>query len=340
MSLQAGLKLTVTGGSGHEPAHAGYVGKGMLDAAVCGAIFASPNVSQIIQGLQHITNPAGILVIVKNYAGDKLNFGLAVEEFCAKTGTPVHTILVADDVAVSRSRGAKVGRRGLAGTVFVHKVAGSACQQGKSLSEVASLAQYVADNLATIGVALDHCSVPGQKVTRLKADEVEVGMGIHNEPGVESLSPQPSLTLLVDRMLACILDKSDQERAFVDFGSEASQANVALLVNNLGGLSTLEIQAISHSILERLGQQHQIRPVRCYFGTYLSSLDGPGFSMTLLNLGARAEEILAHLDDNTTVTAWANSSLKTESGPTDLQGQLVSGHRELPLAPAVAIPGL
>lgn len=317
----------------------------MLDAAVCGAVFASPNVTQILQGLQYIKSSAGILVIVKNYTGDKLNFGLAVEEFRAKTAIPIRTVTVGDDVAVPRSRGLNVGRRGLAGTVFVHKIAGSASERGYSLDAVAKVSQHVANNLATIGVSLDHASVPGQSVlTSLGAGDIELGMGIHNEPGVKILSPQPDLTSLVDSMLSHILDQEDQERAFVDFGLDLSQAKVVLLVNNLGGLSVLELSAASSTVLRRLASQYGIKPLRFYSGTFLTSLDGPGFSITLLNVketpgGQKTEEILSLLDDNDDSLAWPRSAQKGQVEAISIENSVESGAYELPTLPKVAIPG-
>ncbi|RMD40306.1 hypothetical protein DV735_g4834, partial [Chaetothyriales sp. CBS 134920] len=299
-------------GSGHEPAHAGYVGNGMLDAAVAGSIFASPNVRQIIRGLQHIASPAGSLVIVKNYTGDKLNFGLACEQYRAMTGQAIETVLVGDDVSIPRSSGLKVGRRGLAGTVLVEKIAGAAAAENRSLEEVSKIARHVANNVGTIGSSLDFCSVPGQAPQQLPAEEVELGMGIHNEPGAQRLSPVPDIEKLVDTMLGYILNQSDAERAFLSFNKDAKDKKVVLLVNNLGGLSVIELQTVVHVTLTQLKKTHGIIPVRIYSGTFLSSLDGPGFSLTLLNIedkpdSPKSQDLVQLLDAPAATLGWTTT---------------------------------
>jgi dihydroxyacetone kinase len=316
----------------------------MLDAAVCGACFASPNVQQIQQALGYVSSPEGTVMIVKNYTGDKLNFGLAAELYQATSGNPVEMVLVQDDVSVPRSRNQKVGRRGLAGTILVHKVAGAAASAGNSLLEVARLAQYVADNTVTIGVSLDYCTPPGQnEVVSLARDEIELGMGIHNEPGTRKLSPQPDIITLVDSMLGYLLNPDDPERAFLELNSSYQGLPVALLVNNLGALSVLEIHAISHVVLSRLEQSYQITPRRIYVGTYLTSLNGPGFSISLLSLerkpdGPEPAYLLFLVDAPVETVGWTPSFSANLPQQVPVSGRVVSGAQAADLSTVERVP--
>src|SRR3954468_16375438 len=210
------------GGSGHEPAHAGYVGRGMLSAAGAGDVFTSPSTDAVLAGIRATAGPAGALLIVKNYTGDRLNFGLAAE-MARGEGIPVEIALVADDVALGP--GDHAGRRGLAGTVLVHKIAGAAAEAGLPLVEVAARAQRAADGVGTMGLALSPCTVPaaGQPGFLLEADEIEGGLGIHGEPGVERATMRPAREV-VERLLTTIV--SDR--------GITSGDRVALLVNGLG----------------------------------------------------------------------------------------------------------
>lgn len=305
------VSLISGGGSGHEPAHAGYVGEGMLDAAVCGKVFASPNFDQIISAFDRVATPRGILVIVKNYTGDKLNFGLASETYQAQTGIPTHIVTIADDVSVPYSRGKLVGRRGLAGAVLVHKISGAAAAQGLDLPTVSKIAQHVSDNMATIGCSLDYANLPGGvDQPSIPENAIELGMGIHNEPGAQRISPQPTIEQLVSNMLKLLLTESDPEHGFLKFqGVPQDKAELVLMVNNLGGLSVLELQAISNVVLEDLKNQYNITPVRIYVNTYLTALDAPGFSITLANLTPRIFNsdinLLSLLDEPVKMSSWA-----------------------------------
>ncbi|KAK9321380.1 Dak1 domain-containing protein [Lipomyces orientalis] len=304
-SVKEDASVTVLsgGGSGHEPAHAGFVGKGMLDVAVAGSIFASPSTRQILAGIKAKSSETGTLIIVKNYTGDILHFGLAAERAKAQ-GIPVEVVIVGDDVAVGRTKGGLVGRRGLAGTVLVHKVAGAEAALGSPLKKVAASAQAIVDNLVTVGASLDHCSVPGRESepAYLDANELEVGMGIHNEPGIAHVSPLPSADGLVESLLSYLLSESDTERSYVKF--EKSD-DVVLLLNNLGGTSMLEVTAISHLVLAQLRFKYGILPVRVYVGTFMTSLNAPGFSITLLNASkAGGYRILELLDAETDAPGW------------------------------------
>ncbi|KAM7196448.1 putative dihydroxyacetone kinase [Rhypophila sp. PSN 637] len=287
------------GGSGHEPSFAAMVGPGLLDAAVSGTIFASPSAEQvrvaIMSRVDHASSPSpstekdggGVLVTVMNYTGDVLNFGVAVEKARA-AGIPVEMVIVGDDVGVGRTKSGKVGRRGIAGTVLVHKITGALAAQGYGLAQVTKVARLVADNLVSVGASLGHVHVPGRKIPHndaegsLGQDEVEIGMGIHNEPGSSIQREEGGVKLpnLVKQMLSQLLDTSDKDRAFVTVNSN----EVVLLVNNLGGVSPLEMGGIVTEVVDQLEENWNIRPVRILSGTYMTSLNGNGFSITLLNV--------------------------------------------------------
>ncbi|KAI5924678.1 Dak1 domain-containing protein [Camillea tinctor] len=271
------------GGSGHEPSFGAFVGSGLLSAAVAGTIFASPSAEQIRKAIMsRVDADKGILVTVMNYTGDVLNFGMAVEKAKA-AGLKVEMLIVADDVGVGRAKGGKVGRRGIAGTVLVHKIAGALAAQGATLDQVYKVARLTAENLVSVGSSLEHVHVPGRAppdptaAGSLGPDEVEVGMGIHNEAG--SGRAKVELPGLVSTMLSQLLDKNDPDRAFLNVNSN----EVVLLVNNLGGVSALELGGITAEVVRQLGQWG-VQPVRILSGTYMTSLNGLGFSISLLNV--------------------------------------------------------
>lgn len=282
----------------------------MLDAAVCGAIFASPNVVQIEAGLRLIESPAGSLVIVKNYTGDKLNFGLAVEKARA-AGNKLRLVIVGDDVSIGKTRSRMVGRRGLAGVVLVHKVAGAAAARGLSLHEVAGLAEFVTENLATIGVGLERSEVPGQRRhADLTNEGIELGMGIHNEPGSKNLNPQLSTGDIITEMLDNLLDPIDTELAYLPISPLLERnSKTILLINNLGGLSVLELTCLTNMALEILHTRYSVYPCRVYSGTFLSSLTGVGFSITILSLppSEKTGLVLSFLDAPTTAAGWTTT---------------------------------
>lgn len=277
------------GGSGHEPSFGAMVGPGLLSAAVAGTIFASPSAEQIRAGIMARVDHAshgedgGVLVTVMNYTGDVLNFGVGVEKARA-AGVKVEMVVVGDDVGVGRTKGGKVGRRGIAGTVLVHKISGALAAQGRSLNEVAKVARLVAENLVSVGASLEHVHVPGRakpdasSAEYLKDGEVEIGMGIHNEQG--SSREAVELPEMVSKMLAQMLDQSDSDRAFLNVNSN----EVVLLVNNLGGVSVLEMGGIVAEVVTQLEKRYNTRPVRILSGTFMTSLNGLGFSITLLNV--------------------------------------------------------
>ncbi|KAK4685203.1 triose/dihydroxyacetone kinase / FAD-AMP lyase (cyclizing), partial [Tremellales sp. Uapishka_1] len=309
------VALLSGGGSGHEPAHAGFVGAGLLDAAICGNIFASPNVAQIKRGMDLVTREKGALIVVMNYTGDALHFGLGVEQHRSE-GKPgdARVLLVGDDVAVGREMGAIVGRRGLAGTILVYKAASALSDKGADLDQVETLAKYVASRLGTLGVGLDHCHVPGTKggESHLQADQYELGMGIHNEPGT-SKHTIGTTAELVDAMLSKITDTTDKDRSFVPFKNDGSD-EVVLLVNNLGAISELELGGITNEATKWL-QSKKIKIRRVMAGTYMTSLNMPGFSLTLLLLPGEgsnepysSKDVLELLDAPASAPGWAWSS--------------------------------
>lgn len=277
------------GGSGHEPAHAGYVGDGMLTAAVAGDVFTSPSVDAVLAAIRAVAGPAGALLVVKNYTGDRLNFGLAAE-LARSEGIPVETVLVADDAAL-RHTVAPERRRGIAGTVLIHKLAGAAAAAGRSLAEVASLARAASADLRSMGVALGACTVPavGHPGFELAEDEVEWGLGIHGEQGVER-----GPWLGADATVARLLD------TLIEDGGYARGTRLALLVNGLGATPPLELALVARAAVSQLRQRGLVVE-RAWTGTFLSALDMPGCSLSLLPVD---EARLALLDAPTQARAW------------------------------------
>ncbi|MEH6452188.1 MAG: dihydroxyacetone kinase subunit DhaK [Psychromonas sp.] len=254
------------GGSGHEPAHAGFIGKGMLTAAVCGDVFASPSVDAVLNAIVHVTGGKGCLVIVKNYTGDRLNFGLACEKAKAM-GLNVEMVVVDDDISIPDN----LKPRGIAGTLFVHKVAGYQAEQGADLKDVKSAAQNAIDTTSSIGVALTSCSLPGETTPqRIAEGKAELGLGIHGEPGVmtiNAISCRDLVTTMVDKLKANL---------------SAGNAKVAVMINNLGGVSPLEMSLITKDVLESDLQQNielLVGP-----GALMTAIDMKGFSISYLEL--------------------------------------------------------
>lgn len=282
------------GGSGHEPAHAGYVGAGMLTAAVAGPVFTSPSVDAVLKAILSVGGPQGVLLIVKNYTGDKLNFGLAAE--IARThGVPVEIVIMGDDVALGDANAA-VGRRGIAGTIFVHKVAGAAAEAGLSLADVRAEAQAAADALASMGVGLSACTVPaaGKPGFDLGESEVEFGLGIHGESGVRRAPIAPA-----DEMVRDLLER------IVSQGGFAGGDEVALLVNGLGGTPAIELSIVARAALKELSTRGiTVRAIMV--GTFLSALEMAGCSLSLMRLDTlRHERLLAPAE----ASAWSRPTV-------------------------------
>lgn len=222
------------GGSGHEPAWAGYVGNGLLTAAVAGEVFASPSAQQIMAAIECAPSDVGTILCITNYTGDNLHFGLAREK-AAGQGRKIAILRMTDDVALGRQQTENLGRRGLAANVFVLKLCGAAAEAGYEFEKCLELGTAVNANAVTVGSSLDHCHIPGREHHRsIPQDAYVLGMGIHNEPGLHEITPIPPVEDLVGEMLKYCLDSSDKDRAFVEFRPDDV---VLLLINNFGGRS-------------------------------------------------------------------------------------------------------
>ncbi|XP_040998483.1 putative 3,4-dihydroxy-2-butanone kinase [Juglans microcarpa x Juglans regia] len=281
------------GGSGHEPAQAGFVGEGMLTAAICGDVFASPPVDSILAGIRAVTGPMGCLLIVTNYTGDRLNFGLAAEQ-AKSEGYKVETVIVGDDCALPPPRGI-VGRRGLAGTILVHKVAGAAAAAGLSLADIAAEAKCASEMVGTMGVALSVCTLPGQVTSdRLGPGKMELGLGIHGEPGAAVADIQP-VDVVVSHVLNQILSL---ETNYVPI----TRGNrVVLMINGLGATPIMELMIASGKAVPKLQLEHGLAVDRVYTGSFMTSLDMAGFSISIMKAD---ETILQRLDAPTKAPYW------------------------------------
>ena len=275
------VALVSGGGSGHEPAHAGFVGQGMLTAAVCGDVFASPSLDAVLAGILAVTGKAGCLLIVKNYTGYRLNFGLAAERARA-FGLKVNMVIVDDDAALPDLP----QQRGLAGSLFVHKIAGAMAEAGEDLEAITAAAQRVISGANTIGMSLDTCTIPGSpKDNRIAVGKAELGLGIHGESGVEQVAytnARDAMAMVVDKLAAIINDEPQ-----------------VVLLNNLGGATDLEMAVLANELLNsKIAQQlrYIIGPARL-----MTSLDMRGFSVSLLPV--KDSDILA-LNASYAPSAW------------------------------------
>ena len=265
------VALVSGGGSGHEPAHGGYVGEGMLDCAVAGSVFTSPTPDQIYEGIKAVATEAGVLAIVKNYTGDVLNFEMAID-MAKEEGVHADYVIVNDDVAVKDSL-YTTGRRGVAGTIFVHKIAGARAEEGASLAEVKACAEHVIKNVRSMGMAIAPCTVPaaGKHGFTLADDEVEIGIGIHGEPGTsreKSLSANEAAKRLLDTILAD-LDYSGRE--------------VAVLVNGMGATPLMELYIINDFVQDYM-KEKGVKVYDTMVGNYMTAIEMAGFSLSLLRL--------------------------------------------------------
>eukprot|EP00731_Ephydatia_muelleri_P027864 Em0019g737a len=294
------VTLVSGGGSGHEPAHAGFVGKGMLSAAVAGAVFASPPSASVLAALRAVASPAGTLVIVKNYTGDRLNFGIAVEQ-AKMEGMAVKMVVVGEDTALPSTE-SSAGRRGLCGILLVHKVAGALAEQGATLETVAAFAQQTANAIATLSISLTPCSLPGCKPSfNLKEDEMELGLGIHGEPGAQRTKLKP-----VDEVVATVFEHMTQQTPGYCYFKPEAGMEVALVVNNLGGTSNLELLIVTNAAIRYLVDAMKLKVVRVYVGSFMTSLEMAGVSFTLLNVSLQS--ILEWLDLPVGAPGWPNAS--------------------------------
>ncbi len=273
------VALISGGGSGHEPSHAGFVGYGMLDGAVAGEVFTSPSADKVYEAIKAVNCGAGVLLIIKNYSGDVMNFEMAAE-MAGMEDIPVKRIIVNDDIAVENST-YTVGRRGIAGTILVHKIVGAAAEKGYSLDELEILGNKVINNIKTMGMSLKPCFVPttGKLSFELAEDEVEIGLGIHGEPGTHREKFQDANTH-VDYLLEKILNES-----------KLNGEEVAVLVNGLGETTLIELFIINNRIADVLKEKN-IKVVDTIVGNYMTSLDMGGFSITILKLDNEIKELL------------------------------------------------
>jgi phosphoenolpyruvate---glycerone phosphotransferase subunit DhaK len=269
------VALVSGGGSGHEPLHAGYVGRGMLDAAVAGAVFTSPTPDQILAAINSVNGGKGVLLIIKNYAGDIMNFELAEQ---LASGVEISQVIVNDDVAIP----VRENRRGVAGTVLVHKIAGAKAESGADLKEVKDLAERVISNVASIGVALSSCTNPavGLPIFTLGETEMEIGIGIHGEAGVERTGVRTA------DEIAELLYRRVRDSLGLKSGDE-----VFLLLNGMGGTPLMELYVVGRKVSELLHSEG-IKKFRAISGNFVTSLEMAGLSLTLLKVDQEMKKML------------------------------------------------
>ena len=285
---QGKVALVSGGGSGHEPAHGGYVGEGMLDCAIAGAVFTSPPPDQIYEGIKAVATEAGVLSVVKNYTGDVLNFEMAID-MAKDEGIKADYVIVNDDVAVKDSL-YTTGRRGVAGTLLVHKIAGACAEEGAALSEVKKCAENVIKNVRSMGMAISPCTVPpaGKHGFTLAEDEIEIGIGIHGEPGTNRekiLSANEAAKKLLDTILSDI-DYSGRE--------------VVVLINGMGSTPLMELYIINNFVQDYL-KEKGIIVYDTMVGNFMTAIEMAGFSLTLLRLD---DDMKRFYDAKTDTLAW------------------------------------
>ncbi|WP_283579510.1 dihydroxyacetone kinase subunit DhaK [Ligilactobacillus aviarius] len=289
-SMKNKVGIVSGGGSGHEPAHAGYIGKGMLTAAVAGQVFTSPTPDQIYEAIKLSDHGKGVFLIIKNYSGDVMNFEMA-KDMAEMDGIKVKSIVIDDDIAVENSLYTQ-GRRGVAGTVFMHKILGAAADQGVNLDEIEELAQKVLPHINTIAVALSAATVPevGKPGFELADDEIEYGVGIHSEPGYRREKIKPSKGLVKE-----LLGKID-ESLHLD-----ANKKYAILINGMGATPLMEQFIFSNDVYEELAERN-IKPVFAKVGNYMTSIDMAGISLTILEI--EDEKWLEYLNYPVKTIAW------------------------------------
>ncbi|RDU23487.1 dihydroxyacetone kinase subunit DhaK [Anaerosacchariphilus polymeriproducens] len=274
------VALVSGGGSGHEPAHGGYVGKGMLDGAVAGDVFTSPTPDPIYEAVKAVDGGAGVLLIVKNYTGDVMNFEMA-KDMAEMEGINIDYVIVNDDVAVENST-FTAGRRGIAGTVFVHKIAGAKAELGANLMEVKETAQKVIENVRSMGMALTSCIVPaaGKPNFTLEENEMEIGMGIHGEPGTHKENIQTA-NEVAEQLVNKIL-----EDMCLNKGVE-----VAVMINGLASTPLMELYIVNKRVNEILTEKG-IKIYRTFVGEFMTSLEMAGCSVSILKLDDELKDLL------------------------------------------------
>ncbi|MHC3378016.1 dihydroxyacetone kinase subunit DhaK [Ligilactobacillus equi] len=289
-SMKGKVGIVSGGGSGHEPSHAGFVGQGMLTAAVCGQVFTSPTPDQVYEAIKAADQGQGVFLVIKNYSGDVMNFDMA-KDMAEMDDIAVKSIVVDDDIAVENSLYTQ-GKRGVAGTVLMHKIVGAAADQGASLDEIESLAKEVLPHINTIGVALSAATVPevGKPGFELADDEIEYGVGIHSEPGYRREKIKPSKELVNE-----LLTKIDE-----NLHLEADK-KYAILVNGMGATPLMEQYIFSNDVLDWL-EAKNITPVFTKVGNYMTSIDMAGLSLTVFELAD--DKWLDYLNYKVDTIAW------------------------------------
>ena len=264
--------IVTGGGSGHLPVFTGYVGKGFLDACAIGSVFASPSVEQMVSAIKNADNGNGVLCIIGNYGGDVMNFEMACETVEAE-GIKTKKVIVADDIA-SASESEKSKRRGIAGMIFVFKIAGACAETGTSLDDVFKTATEANDNIRTLGVALSPCILPeaGKPTFEINDDEIEIGMGIHGEPGIKREKLKPANDLV-----------DDLYKRIIDDSKLTTNDNIAIMINSLGATPLEELYIVSKRVNENLSNS-KINNVKTYVGRYATSMEMAGMSITTLKL--------------------------------------------------------
>jgi len=302
------VQLLSGGGSGHEPSHAGWIGNGMLSGAICGGIFASPSVASILAGVRaaaaSMKDNAGILLVVKNYTGDRLNFGMACEK-ANQEGISARMVVVADDCALERTKGI-TGARGVAGCVLVHKIAGAASVAGKSLDEIVDIVGEVNGRMGTLGVALDSVTIPGAETVNNRLDDktIEIGLGIHGEAGMKQ-SPLLTADEMAKEMIDTIRDygRSNEDGEIVPLFENGD--SLCVLVNNLGGTSNFEMSILANACVKYLEADGVgCKVTRLLVGSFMTSFDMHGASVTILNLSCSSDELISLLDAPCDAPAW------------------------------------
>ncbi|HGA2162500.1 TPA: dihydroxyacetone kinase subunit DhaK [Streptococcus agalactiae] len=284
------VALISGGGSGHEPSHAGFVGEGMLSAAVCGAVFTSPTPDQVLEAIKEADEGAGVFMVIKNYSGDIMNFEMA-QDMAEMEGIEVASVVVDDDIAVEDSLYTQ-GKRGVAGTILVHKILGHAARHGKSLQEIKAIADELVPNIHTVGLALSGATIPevGKPGFVLAEDEIEFGIGIHGEPGYRKEKMQPSKALateLVDKLIESFDAKSGEK--------------YGVLINGMGATPLMEQYVFANDVAKLL-EDKGIEVNYKKLGNYMTSIDMAGLSLTLIKL--ENQEWLEALNSDVTTIAW------------------------------------
>ena len=285
LPIKGKVGLISGGGSGHEPAHAGYVGDGMLDCAICGEIFTSPTPDQVLEAIKLADSGEGVFMVIKNYTGDVMNFEMA-KDMAEMEGIKVDYIIVNDDVAVEDST-YTTGRRGIAGTVFVHKILGAMARSGKSLEEMKAMAEKIVKNIKSMGMAVKPCINPisGKESFELSEEDMEIGIGIHGEPGIKQEKIKSADEISKELLDYILKDFENLDGEFV------------LMVNGMGQTTEMELFVVNNFVYDYLKEKN-ISIKKTYLGNFMTSMDMAGFSLTLFKVD---EEILKLLEEDVDV---------------------------------------